>query len=133
MINNNPYNLPDIPPPKQNRIYTDSTVGQYRQDFVENPQVMQSPRSPQRSMSRNSSFKGEEFNYQKQFTNVPVRAYIPSPKATNPSYFTSRVVLHDKPEQIASNPLRESSGINPVALQAINDRIESLITHVKMN
>jgi len=72
-------------------------------------------------------------NYQKQLANIPVRAFIPSPKATNPSYFTSRVALHDKAEQIAPNPLKESSGINPGCFQTINDRIESLIAHIKMN
>lgn len=96
MINNNPYNLPDVPHPKQNLIYTNSNAGQYRPEFFENGQVLQSSRSPQRTMSRNNSFKGEEFGYQKQFTTAPVRTFIPSPKATIPNNFTSRMMLHDR-------------------------------------
>lgn len=55
MINNNPYNVPDVPIAKTNRIYADSTVGVYRQESYES---MNSPRSTNRGMGRNSSFKG---------------------------------------------------------------------------
>lgn len=30
MINNNPYNLPERPPNKTNRIYTEASNNQYR-------------------------------------------------------------------------------------------------------
>ena len=37
MINNNPYNLPERPPDKPNRIYTENSSAQYRNDHVEQP------------------------------------------------------------------------------------------------
>lgn len=36
MINNNPYNTPDLRPHKINRIYTETTASNYRNDSVEN-------------------------------------------------------------------------------------------------
>lgn len=103
MISNNPYNSPDVPMSKPNRIYQDLKTGLYRQDSFDN---IGSPRpTHHRLMGRNSSFKGEEVTYQNGY-NSPLKTLAASTRGTAPHFYTSKVSMSDQNMNASNSALQ---------------------------
>lgn len=94
MINNNPYNLPDRPPQKQNRVYTETNGCHFRNESIENIPQHGQPQNrstlPPSMLMKRSTLNMEEIPGSLRPPYYPavrtdMKHCLPSPKAQNTS------------------------------------------------